>query len=87
MIERYDSQQTTCSVSAVLDGERQQVASASCSIRPGRSMGITVDLNVAPERLDEETLAEIRSTFGGYLAAEMRKAADMGIPVGPAVNE
>ena len=80
-IERTDSQQTTCAVTAIIDGVRQQVASATSTIRPDRGMTRNVDFNIAHERLDEETLAEIAQTFGAYVLDELRKAAALGIPI------
>ena len=80
MIERNDSQQTTCSAHAVINGERRQVASATCSFRPGRTMNISID--ILPEaNLAENDMAEIAAMFGEYLTGEIRKAAGMGIPV------
>ena len=79
-IERIDSQQTTCNATAIINGERRQAATATCSIRPGRNMNISIDL-MDSEELTADDLREIAEMFGGYLADEIRKAAGMGIPV------
>lgn len=79
-IERSDSQQTTCSATAMVNGERRQVASATCSIRPGRAINISIDLMEGMEPTAEE-LAEIKEMFTGYIAGEVKKAAGLGIPV------
>lgn len=79
-IERIDSQQTTCNATAIINGERRQAATATCSIRPGRNMNISIDL-MDSEELTADDLREIAEMFGRYLADEIRKAAGMGIPV------
>ena len=79
-IERIDSQQTTCNATVIINGERRQAATATCSIRPGRNMNISIDLR-DNEELTADDLREIAEMFGGYLADEIRKAAGMGIPV------
>lgn len=79
-IERIDSQQTTCNATVIINGERRQAATATCSIRPGRNMNISIDL-MDNEELTADDLREIAEMFGGYLADEIRKAAGMGIPV------
>lgn len=82
MIERSDSQQTTCSAMATVDGERRAVASATVSIRPQRGMTFSVDwLDNNQERISEADRAAIAALFADYLAAEMDKAAAHGIPV------
>ena len=79
-IERIDSQQTTCNATAVINGERRQAATATCSIRPGRNMNISIDLMDSAD-LTADDLREIAAMFSEYLADEIRKAAGMGIPV------
>lgn len=79
-IERSDSQQTTCNATAIINGERRQVASATCSIRPGSAMNISIDL-MEDVDLTPEDLAEITGIFAGYLADEIEKAAGLGIPI------
>ena len=81
MIERSDSQQTSCSASAIIDGERRQVATAACGIRPGRGLTLSVDL-VAGVRASEEDLAEVGELFAGYIREELKKAAGLGVPLG-----
>ena len=80
-IERSDSQQTSLSAVAYVGGERRQVASASCSIRPGKGMTISVDLLDGADQLDQADQAEIAQMYAEYLAREIRKAAGLGIPV------
>ena len=80
-IERSDSQQTTCNATAIVNGERRQVATATCSVRLGRNMNISIDL-AGDVTLAPEDLSEIADMFAGYLADEIRKAAALGIPVG-----
>ena len=79
-IERSDSQQTTCNAFAIINGERRQVASATCSIRPGSAMNISVDL-MGDVELGPADMEEITEMFSGYLADEIEKAAGLGIPV------
>ena len=79
-IERIDSQQTTCNATAIINGERRQAATATCSIRPGRNMNISIDLMDSVD-LTADDLREIAAMFSEYLADEIRKAAGMGIPV------
>ena len=80
-IERQDSQQTTCNATALIDGERVQVASATCSIRPDKGMNISVDVMEAYSGLPDADKAEIAAMFAEYLADEIDKAAGLGIPV------
>ena len=79
-IERSDSQQTTCSAAAMIDGERRQVATATCTIRPGRSVIFSIDLvtDAPPEAQD---MGAISAMFSAYLEDEMRKAENLGIPI------
>ena len=77
-IERSDSQQTTCNAMAELNGERRMVASATCSIRPGKSLNISVNLMDGAEQADQ---SEISGIFSEYLKEEIEKAAALGIPV------
>ncbi len=80
-IERSDSQQTTCNATAVIDGERRQVASATCSIRPGKSMTFSVDVQQDLSQLSEEDRKAIAVMFEDYLAEEQIKASELGIPI------
>lgn len=80
-IERSESQQTTCSAAAVIDGERRQVASATCAIRPGRSMTFSVDVQPEMQRLDAQDRVSIADMFEHYLAEEKIKASELGIPI------
>ena len=79
-IERTDSQQTTCNAIIVVDGERKQAASATCSIRPGRSMTFSVDLSAGVE-LSADDWSDIRALFIEYLDSETEKAEKLGIPI------
>ena len=80
-IERSESQQTTCNATAVIDGERRQVASATCSIRPGKSMTFSVDVQADLSQLSEEDRKAIAVMFEDYLAEEQMKASELGIPI------
>ena len=80
-IERSESQQTTCNATAVIDGERKQVASATCSIRPGKSMTFSVDVQADLSQLSEEDRKAIAVMFEDYLAEEQMKASELGIPI------
>ena len=80
-IERSESQQTTCNATAIIDGERRQVASATCSIRPGKSMTISVDVQADMSQLSEEDRAAVVIMFKDYLAEEQVKASELGIPI------
>ena len=86
-IERTDSQQTTCNATALINGERVQVASATCSIRPDKSMNISVDLMDPYAQLTGADKAEIAAMFAQYLADELDKAAGLGIPVVEPIGE
>lgn len=79
-IERTDSQQTTCNATAVIDGQKRQVAAATCSIRPGRGMSFSIDIPADVE-LGEEDAKAIAEMFGSYLSVELDKAAGLGIPI------
>ena len=80
MIERTDSQQTTCNAMAMIDGERRQVASATCSIRPDKGMIFSIDLPPGTA-LEEADAKEIAGMFRDYLEDELGKARSMGIPI------
>ena len=80
-IERSESQQTTCNATAIIDGERKQVASATCSIRPGKSMTFSVDVQADLSQLSEEDRAAVVTMFEDYLAEEQMKASELGIPI------
>lgn len=80
MIERNDSMQTTCNATATVNGEKRQVASATCTIRPGRGFTFTVDLVPGPDlTLDDK--AEIADMYASFLEGQISKAAALGIPV------
>lgn len=78
-IERIDGQQTTCGAYATVNGERRQVAMATCMIRPGRSMTFNVEIPEGSETLSAEDAREITGMYAGYLAAEIGKARALGI--------
>lgn len=80
-IERSDSQQTTCNATAVIDGERKQVASATCSIRPGRSMTFSVDVLTDWIQVSMEDRMVVAKMFSDYLTDELVKASELGIPI------
>ena len=79
-IERRDIEQTTCNANVIINGERRLAASAACSIRAGGAMNISIDLAADVETTDGDK-AEIAEMFGEYIAAEILKAAGLGIPV------
>lgn len=83
-IIRSDSQQTTANISVTReDGERVQAVSASCHIRPGRSMSINVDVLDAAAITDDNH-AEVSAAVTQYITEEMAKAATLGVPVAAA---
>lgn len=83
-IIRSDSQQTTASIGVNReDGERVQAVSASCHIRPGKSMSINVDVLDAAAITDENR-AEVGAAVAQYITEEMAKAAELGVPVAAA---
>lgn len=83
-IIRSDSQQTTASISVSReDGERVQAVSASCHIRPGKSMSINVDVLDAAAITDGNR-AEVGAAVAQYIAEEMAKAAELDVPVAAA---
>lgn len=61
------------------DGERRTVVTASCHIRPGKSMTISLDVHEAAIIGDDR--ASVAQAFAAYLAEEISKAAALGIPV------
>lgn len=83
-IIRSDSQQTTASISVTReDGERVQAVSASCHIRPGKSMSINVDVLDAAAITDANR-DEVGSAVAQYITEELAKAATLGVPVAAA---
>ena len=80
-IERSDSQQTTCNATAIIDGEKRQVASAICSIRPGKSLTFSIDLNPDIKALPDGDDKAIAEMFQEYMDGELGKARDLGIPI------
>lgn len=79
-IERSDTQQTTCNAFSVDNGERRQVASATCTIRPGKSVSFSIDLPQGTVE-DEYDRAAIASMFKKFMEDELKKAQDTGIPI------
>lgn len=79
-----DTQSRTRSVTMVIDGVERQAASVTVSIRPGKSMTLSVDV---PEdvTLTEEQRDEIADTFAGFMEEALAAAALMGVPV-PALS-
>lgn len=73
------SQQTTMNVYNDKGSGRVLAASASCSIRPERGLNISVDIS------DGEALAgvweEAKEGLASYLEQQLKKAAELGIPV------
>lgn len=80
-IERSDSQQTTCNATATIDGEKRQVASAICAIRPGRSLTFSIDLNPGIKGLPDDDAGAIAKMFQEYMDSELEKARGLGIPI------
>lgn len=81
-IIRDDSQQTTANLSITTPGgERRQAVSASCHIRPGKGMAISVDV-LDESAVTDETRAELAGAVAAYIGDELRKAASLGVPVG-----
>ena len=81
MIERMDSQQTTCNATALIDGERRQAAAATCTIRPGRGMIFSIDVPPSDMKLDADDVNDIANMFKEYLEGELKKARSLGIPI------
>lgn len=83
-IIRSDSQQTTANISVTReDGERVQAVSASCHIRPGKSMSINVDMLDAAAITDANR-DEVGTAVAQYITEELAKAAALGVPVAAA---
>lgn len=80
-IERSDSQQTTCNATAIIDGEKRQVASAICAVRPGRGLTLSIDLSQGFETLAEDDAKAIAAMFQTYMNDELEKARGLGIPI------
>lgn len=80
-IIRNDSQQTMANISVTReDGQRVQVVSASCHIRPGKSMGINVDV-LDSVAITDANRDEVGATVAQYITEEMDKAVTLGVPV------
>ena len=73
------SQQTTANVYNDKCSERVLGVSATCSIRPGRGLNISIDISDsgALEGVKEEAAAGLAA----YLGQELQKAAGLGIPI------
>ena len=82
-IIRDDSQQTTASLSVTTEnGERRQVASANCHIRPGKGVSINVDV-LDGTLITNENRAELCAAITQYISEELAKATALGVPVAP----
>lgn len=78
---RDDSQQTTANVNLVdSTGNQRTIASATCHIRPGKGMTISVDVQDSLAT-SVDNLADVQATITAYMAAEITKAAALGVPV------
>ena len=82
MIERSMSQQETCNAIVIVEGERKQAASATCSIRPGKSMTFSIDVN-ENVTLDGEDRDSVARLFDDFLAGQRGAADALGIPILP----
>ena len=72
-VMRDDSQQTSCNVMVQnKDGTQQAIASATCSLRPGRSFSFMVD--VFDAQAVAANLTGVTDTIAGYMAEEFAKA-------------
>lgn len=73
------SQQTTANIYNDKGSERVLAVSATCSIRPGRGLKISIDISDsdALEGVKEEAAAGLAA----YLGQELQKAAGLGIPI------
>ena len=73
------SQQTTACWSTEKGGGGVRGVSATCSIRPGRGLNISIDISDsdALEGVKEEAAAGLAA----YLGQELQKAAGLGIPI------
>ena len=68
------SQQTTANIYNDKGSERVLAVSATCSIRPGRGLNISIDIS------DSDAL-EAAAGLAAYLGQELQKAAGLGIPI------
>ncbi len=76
-----NSQQTSLTLYAEgANGARAPAVSAMCSIRPGKSVTINVDVNDAAA-LETAGIEAARTAIGQYIAQELGKAAALGLPV------
>ena len=79
---RDDSQQTTANITVVGDdGTRTTVVCASCHIRPGKGMTITLDVMDDATNVSAENMAAVRASIAAYMGEEIQKAAALGVPV------
>lgn len=81
MIERIDSQQTSCAATVQIDGRPVQVAAATVSLRPGKMLNISVNVTGDMDRLTDDDRALVGEMLGGYIGNELKKAASQGIPM------
>jgi len=81
IIEREDSQQNIASFMATgNDGIRMQAASATCHIRPGKGLTLSVDVFDGVD-IGADSMDGLRASIAAFMAAEVAKAASMGVPV------
>lgn len=81
-VVRDNSQQTTANMNVVeSDGSRKTAVCASCHIRPGRGMTITLDLMEEAGSISAENMEAVRQNVADYMAEEITKAAALGVPV------
>ena len=79
-IERVDTQQTTCNAISVEGSERRQVATATCSLRPGKSVNFSIDLPQGGIK-DADDLKAVSDMFKQFMEDELEKAQETGIPI------
>lgn len=79
-VYRDDSQQTSCNIMVSGDdGVLKCVATATCFLRPGKTLAFNVDV------LDADAMAanltQVEQVIQGYMAEEYAKAQASGVPV------
>lgn len=80
-----DTRQKTRNAVLTVDGQEKHVASVSVSLRPGRSLSISVDVP-NDVKLTDKQRADIAAGFKAFLAECVNEAIAEGVPV-PAMAE
>lgn len=80
-IIRNDSQQTMANISVTReDGQRVQVVSASCHIRPEKGLSINVD-TLDATAITDANRSEVGEAVVQFIIEQLSRATEQGVPV------